>query len=333
MFGLVYALGLSLVAPALPAGVDVQWTAAPGCPEAVEVERRIAERLEQRTGPVRASVVVAVVSGEDGAYRLALDVTLPDEVVHRELESTSCEVLADATVVVVGIAVEPQLSTDDVRTATLVQPAVVVVPPVAEVEVEETAPESPPRVEPEPPLAERAEPRARAQLGGLARLQGGGTAGLLPRVAGVAGVRLGFRGRRWRVELGGDRTFRVRDTFVGEPDVGARFTMWSGTVRGCFVPARGALEFPLCAGAEGGLIQARGFGADINRRLDEAWFGLVAAPGLVWRVHPNVGLAAGLDALVSLRPLAFDGEDRPVLHRTFPVAARLVGGVEFRWGG
>ena len=324
-----FALALALAA--LPEGVELQWSGTDGCPSAEEVEQRVAERLADREGPVRASVVVAVASGIDGGYALSLDVTLPDESVHRDLEASDCSVLVDATAVVVGIAVEPQIPAEELRTATLIPtetaPATVPAPAIERETIEEPPP--PPR-EVESPVPEP-EPK-RVRVGGLVRLQGGGTVGVLPGVAGAAGLRIGVRGRRWRAEVGGDHTFSVRHAFPDEPSVGAEFSLWSGAARGCGVLGKTTLEFPLCAGVDAGLMRADGFGGDINRSLVEPWAAAVVAPGLVWMPHPNVGLGLSADAFVALRRPGFTGEERPLLHRAFPVGLRLVAGLEVRFG-
>lgn len=328
------SLALVLALAALPEGVELQWSGAEGCPDAADVEQRVAERLASREGAIRASVVVAVVSGSDGGYALSLDVTLPDEAVHRDLEAADCSVLVDATAVVVGIAVEPQIPAEELRTATLVPtetaPTTVPAPALAPEVIEETPPprdvESPtPEPEPQP------EPR-RVRIGGLVRLQGGGSVGALPGVAGAAGLRVGVRGRRWRAEVGGDPTFSVRHAFPDEPSVGADFSLWSGAARGCGVLGKKTLEFPLCAGVDAGLMRADGFGGDINRSLVEPWAAAVVAPGFVWMPHPNVGLGLSADAFVALNRPGFTGEQRPLLHRPFPVGLRLVGALEVRFG-
>lgn len=331
--------------PALPDGVQVQWTGAPGCPDASAVETRIASRLENREGPVRASVVIALVSTAEGGYGLSLDVELARETVHRELESSDCEVLVEATAVVVGIAVEPEIPVDTLRTATLVEDAdtsgVPEAPPPSSPETEpktEPEPKPTPKSGPaaEPPIADDdtpSESRDRDPLGGVVRLHGGGGVGVLPGVSGTAGLRVGVLGAHWRAELGADRTFRTDTTFPLEPGVGADFTMWSGTARGCYVPTHGRLEFPLCGGASAGLIRAAGFGGARNRTVRSWWVGAAVAPSLVWLPHPNVGLGASVDAFVAIWRPSFSGEERPqLLYTPAPVAARALGFVEFRWG-
>ncbi len=330
--------------PALPDGVQVQWTGAPGCPDAPAVEARIAGRLENREGPVRASVVIALVSNADGGYGLSLDVEVASETVHRELESSDCEVLVEATAVVVGIAIEPEVPVDTLRTVELVKTAdasaVPEAPPSsseAEAELEpEPEPEPKPEPEPQPRIADDDSPsesRDRDPLGGVVRLHGGGGVGVLPGVSGSAGLRVGVLGPRWRAEVGADRTFRTQQTFPSEPGVGADFTMWSGTVRGCYVPSLGQLEFPLCGGASAGLIRAEGFGGARNRTVGSWWVGAAVAPSLVWLPHPNVGLGASIDASVAVWRPSFSGEDRPdLLYTPAPVAAQALGFVEFRWG-
>ena len=337
---LASALTLLGAEPALPDGVEVHWSGASGCPDAADVEARIAGRLADRAGPLRASVVIALVSGADGGYGLSLDVELATETVHRELESSDCEVLVEATAVVVGIAVEPEIPVDTLRTVELVEAAepsaIPEAPPRSSPELPEPEPASEPQEEPEPTTAADDPPddaRDRYPLGGVVRLHGGGGVGVLPGVSGSAGLRVGLLGPRWRVEVGADRTFRTQAIFPSEPDVGADFTMWSGTARGCYVLTGGPLEFPLCGGPSAGLLRAEGFGGDRNRTVRSWWVGVAVAPSLVWLPHPNVGLGASVDAFVPVWRPSFSGEDRPeLLYTPAPVAARALGFVEFRWG-
>lgn len=337
--GLASALTLLGAEPALPDGVQVQWTGAPGCPDVAAAEAHIARRLEDREGLVRASVVIALVSNADGGYGLSLDVELASETVHRELESSDCEVLLEATAVVVGIAIEPAIPVDTLRTAELVEPTEAPAVPEAPPPISDTAPAEIPAPQPqavaEDPPAETA-PRRRVPLGGAVRLHGGAGVGVLPGISGSAGVRLGLLGPRWRVEGGADRTFRTQETFPEEPDAGARFTMWSGTVRGCYVPTWRRLEFPVCGGASAGLVRAEGFGGGRNQDAGIVWAAAVVAPGLVWLPHPNVGLGASVDAFVAVWRPNFTGELQPnldsELYVAAPVAARALGFVEFRWG-
>ncbi len=332
---LAAALMLEAAAPALPEGLDVQWTGVLGCPSEADVVTRIAERFYEREDPVRASIVIAVVSDSDGAYRLTLEVAVADEIVHRELESDDCEVLVEATAVVAGIAVEPERSVEVLRTVALIDEADAVVPkapPPSSVEAVAT-PDPIPMAGPKPPSAVQPDPRRPGySLAGAVRLHGGVGGGVVPGVSGSAGLRLGLLGPRWRVEGGADRTFETRGTFPTESDVGAKFTMWSGTARGCYVPRRRAVAFSLCGGVSGGLVRAEGFGGARNRIARSGWAAAVLAPTFVWLPHPRVGVGSSMDAFVALLRPSFSGEDRPVFHTAAPVAVQALGFVEFRWG-
>jgi len=330
----VTSLGLAalLTAPSpLPEGVELQWSGPQECPSAQEVHSRVAARLAEREGPVRASVVAALVEGEHGGYRLTLDVTLPDDTIHRELESGDCEVLVAATTVVVGIAVEPSIPAEQLETATLIQTPTVP-PPVEPVPVQTQPTEPSPVTEETETVSVEHEAPQRKTPGGFIGLHGGGSAGVLPNITAVAGLRIGLRGEHWRVLLGGDRTFGTDESFPGDPDVGARFTMWSGTIRGCGVLGWRRLEFPLCGGVDAGGLRAAGFGGDLNHTPNVFWLGLAVSPGLVWAVHPNVGLGVSLDGLVSLRRPRFGESGNANLYEAFPVGARALAGFEFRWG-
>jgi hypothetical protein len=103
------ALLAALVAAAPgPADLDLTWRAPAGCPDAREVELRVADLVGRAlaVGPGAALVVEARVAADDAGFtaEVALSVAGAGEV--RHLSARGCEALADAVVVIVALAVE-----------------------------------------------------------------------------------------------------------------------------------------------------------------------------------------------------------------------------------
>jgi hypothetical protein len=358
--GLVAVIGSVVRGPdpaptgtALPPGVVVEWTGVEGCPAREAVQEQIVDRLARIEGDTQAAIVIALVAREGGGYVLDLRVRTPTATAERTLWADDCELLGRATAVIVGIAVDPGTTREHLLGAELLPPDVggsVPPPPgVPEAAEPEPTPLSEPGAEPEPeaepaPTRQDAarpspgpEPTARRRskipLDGAIGGSAGGQLGVLPGFTPTVGGAVALVGQTWRAEAHFGHWFQTRRSFPAEPSVGARFSMWSGGVRGCGVLRPRPIEVPVCAGVDLGEMRADGFGADINREVRSLWSAAVLAPGVIWMARPFFGLALGVEGLVNLTRPGFAGEDRPLLHRPAAVGFRVRAGLEFRFGG
>ena len=327
-------------------GLELHWSAPPECPNAEVVEGHLADALAEHEGDIRPVAAEGIVDAElidDGtSYTLQLTIETAEFLAKRQLNSTDCELLARAAGVVVAVAVDPGTDLSDVSDAmeaeaTAVEasvasePDVPAPPPVAVTPAE--APDPSPPQETVAPPPDPAHKRSGPLVDAAFRVFGGVDSGVLPGASGGVGLNIAATGPRWRVEVQGSRWFPKRATFEGEPDVGADFDLWAGGARGCYVPAVGRLEIPLCVGGEAGQVRARGFGANVNLEKRSPWAAVVVAPGVVWLPRPWVGLFGGVDGFINVAQPRFTGQDRPELHRPPAVTVRALVGVEFRVGG
>ncbi len=325
-----------------PDDLQLVWRAPSRCPGIDDVHQMITDALGERPGdtrPVSASALVdATVTTSGGEYRLDLRVETEGSVVRRKIVARDCTLLARATGLIVGLALDPSTSIEEVSRA-MPHRAEAVGEPAVPVPVPGYRTVSP-TVDPldaRPSLDASSSPapspkKRRSPVAVGFRLSGGVDAGILPRVGGGLESSVAVIGRRWRAQVHASRWFSRAETFPSEDAVGADFTLWSGGARGCLVLGD-RIEIPICGGAEVAQIHARGFGAPIRLEVRSLWAGAVVAPGVLWRPVPWLGLFGGLTGLVTLRRPAFGGQDRPLLHRAAPFAVRALAGLEMRVRG
>jgi len=335
------ALGLALVpdpTEGVPEEIQLTWRAPASCPDAAVVRESIAARVAELDGPRRRVAAEAVVEAtlveDEAGFELDLTINTAGAVVLRQVRSHDCALLAEATGIIVGISVDAGLGVDGI---------VAEMDRQAEAIGDETSGGSEVRTEsdpvgeaPEPVETERFDTgRARAErppIDAALRVAGGLDAGIIP-IGGGIDVSLAVTGRGWRAEGHGSHWFSRRREFDDEPGVGGDLALWSGGLRGCYVPTFGRLEVPACTGFELGEVQASGVGGTINFNARNLWAGVVVAPGVVWLPRPWVGLFGGVDGFIALLRPGYSGQNRPVLYRSFDVAVRAMVGIELRVGG
>ncbi len=150
----------------------------------------------------------------------------------REIEATSCRGVADATSVVLALALVP--SEEPASDRPLLVPAT-------------------------------AQPHALAFGLGVAA-----DPSTLPKTAIGAVVLLAWTPGRWRLEAAGRRWASLSGTVPGGA-AGARFAMTSIGGRGCWTAIDRTIEVAPCAGADASFVSAPGFGAQANYDRSAAW--------------------------------------------------------------
>ena len=313
--------------PEPPPPVAVQWTAPAECPDAEAVRGKIDRRLGRALDAGEATLVAQVVREAPRGYVLRLRLSVGGRGEDREFSDPSCAALAEVVALRVVAAVAPPV---------VEAPAAVEVAPVVEVAVVEVAPVEVEAVDASVAVvAARADdvPRDRARkIGGFLGLLGGGVLGAMPGPTGAVGLVGGLLGRRWRAALRG--TFMAPRTVNSE--LGAlQAGLYGGAVHGCGRFGRGALEVPVCAGLEAGVMwgEAR---VPSGRRAFAGWLAVSLESGLVWHAGPRVGLWTGLElALAVVRPrfeLVGEGQESVTLYRPPVASGRLWLGVMLRFG-
>ena len=286
-------------------------------------------------------------------YRLTLRLRIGDRGERRTLGAENCSALADATAVVVALAVEssPPIPTRprpadnvdsaddaitelDAPTTTALVPEPPVLPPV-----EPSTPPAPPVIDPEPAPSAPVEPRPAPappveppprsrRPGALVRLHGGAEFGALPGVTGAVGLATGLLWRRARLELQGLYLApRTGQNSLGD----VRATLAAAGLHGCARVGRGRLEIPLCAGLELGGMRGSVDGAGSATRW---WLGVVVGAGVALRITRRLGLWTALEMVGSaVKPnfVARDPKPAQSLFKPAPVTGRLLLGVELRF--
>jgi hypothetical protein len=344
---LVLFAALWAAPPPAPASPDVQrpsqlqleWSVPTGCPNIDDLRARLRDRLptvDQPLGPgmVPLEIKASIMPAAQG-FEARIELRNHEGAGERSLSSRDCSLLTDAIVLVIAVTLDPVTTAargsqrdaeirarpDDESPAPVSEPA----PPSPPVAVDDDRGVSIGLGSGD--AADAASSSAsRLQLG--LRVLGGG--GFGPTNTGYASLAGSFAliGERWRVAI--DGRWAVRRRVLRDADVGGQFDAWLVGALGCYVPGRGQLELPVCAGVEAG--QVRGQGIPTLPVVDRAAFPHVAlrlAPGVTW--VPIERLAIGFD-LELAAPLT-RGEfvvDAIVVQRVVPVAVRGMLGIEIR---
>lgn len=294
----------------------LSWDAPAQCPSVEQVRARVDELLV--AAPAEGEAIdadVQVVASEAG-FVARLRLRSGEREGLRELGDPDCLELAEALALIVALAVDPELMSRE---------------PIADAEPEE----QPEPIEEQPdPIDEQPDPIGDAQPPeppttslrgfGLALRGGGAFAVIAPASARVQLSASSF-GRLWRAELG------VSTTIPQAIDIG-RFSITTAELRGCFVPERRAVEFPLCLGVDAGAMTGVGRGGN-GRRATAPWLAASPGVGVSWvLLQDRLALDLRADALLPIvRPAFASDEGRLLLRAGF--GAQVLAGLEVRFGG
>ncbi|MEX1362672.1 MAG: hypothetical protein AB1Z98_06065, partial [Nannocystaceae bacterium] len=183
----------------------VRWEAPSGCPGAQTLRRGIEQRLGRRLVADEVEVDARVSARAEG-FTLELRTTVDGLTDTRTLEAAECEALADATALVVALAVDPVAVAEVLEAARAValEDEPIAAPPLLPAtsssdSTEEAEPTAPPAT----PDSELGVGRDRGLEGGILRLTGGLGLGAVPGPTGALSLAGGLQWRRARLELEG----------------------------------------------------------------------------------------------------------------------------------
>ncbi len=333
-----------------PLDINVMWEAPTPCPTAAA----FLDKVETLTGralrfdaDALATIEGQVQRGPDGDYHLELTTRIGEQREARSLHAPTCDAVVDASALVVALALEPHTSdgpsTAVQRETTIEDPdaEVPALPPTSAVAAESVDHRPlPPSVPADPRDASTptAPPRAAIERARVVRphavlVLAEGAAALAQTTtlaAGVAGA-VGWQRGRARIDLGARHWFRTRTT----SDPGVRLSLTSGALRGCFVPAWGRVELPVCGGLEAGGMRARGRGTGVTPFAGTAaWFAMLAGMDVVVGLTPWLGVRARAEIAVAPSRPTFHVRAAEVDRRVYlaaPVNARLGLGLRARF--
>jgi len=308
-------------APAEPSATLV-WQAPSGCPSEAEVRQRLAVLVGSShvtVGEITAEAQVfepADGEGRDAWFATVVIQSASGERV-REIEASTCDALAQATAVLVSVALDPLGR----------------LPEPEEPEQPAPLPEEPEPARPLPEFEPTRTPRPissdRSLLYGVFGIRAGVGTGPLPQASATLGGRLGLRYRALRVDLGAQYWF-AQETLIRSSGFGGTFSLWVVDARLCGVPSWRTLEFPLCFGTQLGGLSSRGLGVAAPRRDMALWAALTAGAGFI--VRPIERLGIGVEAALAV-PLArprFVIDDFGEVHRPGAIAFEAIAVVEAR---
>jgi hypothetical protein len=324
------AWGVPVAEPAIP----LRWEAPAECPDEAEVQRRAATLL------TASAVDVGVPSFEASAhveatadgYALELRISGGDDAGVRRLAARDCSELAQATALIVAIAIDPNAGAS---------------PPQPEPVGRASDPPPDPPPPPPPPIVADDEPaptpldarggdrRDRARVR-LALRGGAGMDVALWRPIGASVLLgIGVIGRNFRVDLLG-RYAAPTTASTADDAIRASAQQWSVGVAGCWSPRFDRvpkLELPLCGGAEAGAMHAKGSGAALHGRHNRApWIAASAGPGFAWVLDRRVAVWVSAEAVVLLAGPRFVTDRGTVVIDPRRAGFRALAGVELRFG-
>jgi hypothetical protein len=335
-----------------PPSVELRWHAPAGCPTQDALERQIAALRTDRPAPVQPPRVAFHVEQRGDRWHLVGEISGTVNSGRRELDAATCAELADAAVLIIAIAIDPDGADApaDVVPTPIADDGVLVPPPTA-------APASPPRPaapapsEPTPdrheqprdgqPVAPapiqpasdplRAPPEQPRRPSALLGLAAGLGLGTLSSPTGLLRLALGLRGDRWSLALTQDFWLPRTVAAPQAPELGGRFWLWATGLRGCAILRARRIEAPLCATVAAGVMFGQGKGAlnpALNRR--SPWVAVAVGPGLRVPLGRRVGLLFSAELLTILARPRFEITDRGVVCCGAPVGGQFTGGVELR---
>jgi hypothetical protein len=325
--------------PDASSGLSLSWTAPPGCPGLEELKARVGALLPELpitdAGPVHARAELRQRSGTPERWQVILNIdsALGHEV--RRFEAESCRVAAEATALVIAVALDPvatagQLASEpnspsDTKPK---DPSTSSEDDDAEILVEVAPPERDDAASFELELPHDRPARDDHVRTGIAILAGGGYGPLRTGSAAVL-ARVAVFSRAWRWELRGAWLPPISHQL--REDRSARFDGWLVGTRGCGVPVVGrTLTVPLCAGVEAGAVRGRPLSPILNRRdASQPWVAVELGPGLSWSPIPRLALALELGLVVPLLQAGFALDGEPAL-RYSRVGVRALAGIELR---
>ncbi len=310
------------------------WTSAPTCLDEPTASAAFEALLGESWQDPEVTVAVELAAADDG-FTLLVRTSRGSETAERSLHDPSCEALGEAAILVVALAIRPDLELgpgdrellDRVLNPVLEEPE----PPGLESSPEpppvEPPPVEPPPVDPPAPEGDSTPPPVFAAM----TLRGGVGWGMLPTLEGgpSAGAAVVFR--HARVEVGGRGWFGPAATAPGAATVS--ISGWAVGVRGGPSWSVRDVRLPLMLGTEVGQLVGRPEGLRDPKIQRPTWWAFSVSWGAVYSPWERLGLTAMVEGFVSVTRPSFtvEGYSQDV-HIPRRGGIRALFGVEARFG-
>ncbi len=248
--------------------MELRWNAPAECPDrnaVLETVQQHAVAFEEPPRPIRVRASVRAMG--DG-YALHLIIEGEGGESEHDLDSASCEVLANAAAFMAAVAMDPVAKAEEESR-----------------ELKEAVPA---------PADTPADPSP-ARLAGFVAASGGVQLTQLAPVSPLISLEGGIRLRWVRVGLVGAYVASVSRDLANTGGQGRRtLQQWIVGARSCALPRVRRVEFPVCLGAAGGQIHGRTEGISSPARDTQAVFLGTIGAGVMWFPLPRLGF--GLEA-------------------------------------
>ncbi len=291
------------------------------CPDEAHVQRAVRELLggdDPATSHVDARARVERVA--EGTWREHLTTVRDGTTGERVFDAGSCNSLADATALIVALAIDPQRVQTGAGSAATTEASATAAATTA------LAPE-PDHVP--PPIAARTHAPAPSSLfAAFAAISG--DLGTLPRAA--YGLHLGaaLLFPRARLELYGGYwpAQQAHDPVVAGG--GGELSLSAGGMRGCWVPLSGTFVLAACPGLELGLLHGQGTGLRTPQTSDGLWFAATILGRVTWRITRSWSLLLDVSLVVPFVRDTFT-IDQQTIEQSAPVEGRASVGPELQF--
>jgi hypothetical protein len=313
--------------------VALEWVAPDGCPDRAYVEREVDRLLGDviaEGGPyLRARAEIR--QEQSGLWHIELRTTGRQGPGYRTVAAESCVALADATALILALAIDPDRVAANRSTKTS-PPRASSQPATADAPTASSS-NAAPAVPPAPERSASRSPSPRAARFSVAALAVSDTGTLPTAAAGVAArvavipTALPFL----RIELGAG-LFLDEET-TNPPARSATFSLRTFDAGGCVVTQAARLEVGACAHVELEWISAAGLYESVPSRGDADWVVLGARATLAYPLSPAWAVRGDLGAGLGLSRPEFQsaGAEQGLIHRPARYTGRGELGLELRF--
>ncbi|WP_438010008.1 hypothetical protein WME89_15935 [Sorangium sp. So ce321] len=334
-------------------GVDLDWIAPGACadrePVLAEIEQRLG-RPAAAHGGARLKARAEASQNERGSWDLHLTTTLGEATRSRDLHGETCAELASAAALIIALAIDPEAVARGPASA---EPGAGAAPgagegaepdqtgapdavPAADALPEATSPPAPDpgapaasapvEARPSPGVAPSPGPRLRGALRALGVLD----TSALPAVAPGAGIAAGALIGPVRVELS-IAYFGAQQALIEATTMGGDVWLIAGGLRVCYATRHHAFELGPCAGIEGGVMSAAGFGVAAPGSNRALWLAPQLGALATYALSDGVRIPLAVDALLPLVRDDFVLVGIGSVHRIPAATLRASLGVEVRF--
>ncbi|AKU93459.1 hypothetical protein AKJ09_00123 [Labilithrix luteola] len=311
--------------------LELTWTAPHDCPQAAAVVARVEEILK---GPPLSPTTVraegAIHRSSAARFDLELTIRTGEDEDRRRIDATSCSALAEASAVVIALAVDrartsAQPSSPDAAASSSSAP---------EADAGPSIPKAPASAKPSPfpsspPSPATASERALRFSVGLSPALDVGT---LPHAAGGLILDTALRLRRLRVGLLGSAWLPQDVEFEPVTHAGATFTMLTGGAWAAYMFPIGPLSLGPTADVEATFVHLEGFGIRAPASSWTSWTTVVLGARFEARLTRWLALTARAAMTLPIDPPTFTlgpSSSSISLHEPSAISGRFSIGPEF----